>query len=117
LLSPALLLMAALLLAPMAWLGAMSLIVDGRFSLGNYARVLTDAHYAASFWLTLHVSLTVTVVCAVAGYVLSYAMTLMPGWLRGICLALITLPFWTSVLVRTYAWLVLLQHRGLINKS
>jgi len=117
LLVPALLLMAGLVLAPMAWLAATSLTVDGSFSLANYARVLTDAHYARSFWLTLHVSFTVTVVCAVGGYVLAYGMTLMPGWLRAICLALITLPFWTSVLVRTYAWLVLLQHRGLVNKT
>jgi len=117
LVSPAALLMALVLVLPLAWLLALSLIVDGSFGLGHYAAVLVDPSYARSLWLTVWVACLVTGLCVVLGYAISVALTLMPGWLRAVCLACVALPFWTSVLVRTYAWLVLLQSRGVVNKT
>jgi ABC-type spermidine/putrescine transport system permease subunit I len=59
----------------------------------------------------------VTLLCALFGYALAFGMTLMPGWAARLCLTLVALPFWTSILVRTYAWLVLLQNRGIVNNA
>jgi ABC-type spermidine/putrescine transport system permease subunit I len=101
----------------MAWLVGLSFLdADGALSAANYLRVFADGSYVTSFWLTIRVAIAVTVITAVMGYVLAYAMTQMPPWLQTLCLALVALPFWTSALVRTYAWLVLLQYRGVVNK-
>ena len=112
---PALLLMAALLLAPLAWLVGMSFVRDGALSVANYTRIFGDAFYVGAMLRTLGVALLVTTICAVFGYLIAYAVTLMPGWASATGLVLVTLPFWTSSLVRTYSWLVLLQNRGLVN--
>jgi len=114
---PALAVMAALLLVPMAWLLGLSFVGDdGSFTLANYTRLFVDDSMFKSMSLTVQLALAVTVTCAVLGYVLAYAITLMPGWLQTFCLALVALPFWTSALVRTYAWLVLLQRKGVVNQ-
>ncbi len=114
---PALAIMAALLLVPMAWLLGLSFIGDdGSVTLANYTRLFADGSLFTSMALTVQLALGVTVICAVLGYVLAYAITLMPSWAQTLCLALVALPFWTSALVRTYAWLVLLQRKGVVNK-
>ncbi len=116
--SPSAAVMTLLLLLPMLWIVVQSLLDrEGNFGISNYTRLFADAAYADSFWLTIRIAAIVTVICAVFGYALSYAMTLMPRWAAGLCLLLVALPFWTSTLVRTYAWLVLLQHRGVVNTT
>jgi putative spermidine/putrescine transport system permease protein len=112
---PSLAIMAALLLAPLCWLIGMSFVHGGLLSLANYQRIFTDAFYAQAMLRTLGVAMLVTLITAVCGYVIAYAITLMPRWASGVCLMLVALPFWTSALVRTYSWLVLLQNRGLVN--
>ncbi|MCJ0764813.1 ABC transporter permease [Variovorax terrae] len=114
--SPAAALIFALLAVPLLWLFALSFTgPQGGFTLDNYARIFDDTSYARAFYLTAWLAVVTTVVCALAGYVLAYAMTLMPRWAATLVMALVALPFWTSVLVRTYAWLVLLQNRGIVN--
>nr|WP_295467806.1 ABC transporter permease [Mesorhizobium sp.] len=114
---PALAVMAALLFVPVAWLVALSFIDEhGSVTIANYSRLLADGSLFKSMTLTVQLALVVTLICAVVGYTLAYAITLMPRWLQTISLALVALPFWTSALVRTYAWLVLLQRKGVINK-
>jgi ABC-type spermidine/putrescine transport system permease subunit I len=115
LLTPALIIMAGLLIVPLLWLVGLSLVHDGTPSLANYGRIFGDSFYARSLWLTLILAGTVTAICAICGYVIAFALTLMPHWAAAPCLILIGLPFWTSVLVRTYAWIVLLQNHGVIN--
>jgi ABC-type spermidine/putrescine transport system permease subunit I len=112
---PALAIMAALLVAPLAWLIGLSFLRDGAFTLANYTRIFGDAFYVQAMLRTLGIALLVTFLCAVFGYLIAYAVTLMPPWASGIFLVLVALPFWTSALVRTYSWLVLLQNRGLVN--
>ena len=117
LISPALLVMAAFLLVPMGWIAIQSMLAsDGRLSLVNYGLLFEDSAYLTRLVLTLRIAAIVTVVCVLLGYAVSYTMTLLPQWIATICLVLVALPFWTSTLVRTYAWLVLLQTRGVINK-
>jgi len=114
---PAAALIGFLLVVPLVWLIGLSFIdKKGALTLGNYTQMFTDTSYANSLWLTVWLAGLVTLICAVAGYLLAYAMTVMPRWAAGLCLALVALPFWTSLLVRTYAWLVLLQNRGVVNK-
>ena len=115
--SPALAVMLVLLVLPVMFLVGLSFFEKGTLSFANYARIAQDAFYAQSFWLTVWIALVVTAATAVMGYILAYTFTLVPKWAAGIGLGLVALPFWTSVLVRTYAWLVLLQHRGIVNTA
>ena len=64
---------------------------------------------------TLMVSLGVTLLCLVLGYPLAHLIAHSPPRRGGILLALVLVPFWTSLLVRTTAWIVLLQNQGVIN--
>ena len=62
-------------------------------------------------------SLIVTLLSALLGYPLAYLLALMPRKIAAICLLAVILPFWTSILVRTYAWMVLLARRGIVNQT
>lgn len=76
--------------------------VDDRLFLGVYARTLT-------------ISLTVTVICVLLGYPLAYAVANAPARTAAILMLLVLLPFWTSLLVRTLAWMVIFQRQGILN--
>ena len=96
---------------PVGWLAWQSIYHDG-FTLENYRRILSEDIYWRSFLLTFEVSLLVTLLALLLGYPLAYAAHIAPkGW-SVVILALVILPFWTSVLVRAYAWLALLQRTG-----
>lgn len=115
--SPAILLILVILVIPVGWLFYVSFIgADGSFSLENYERMLKRKSYARIFWTTFEVSFLTTGLCILIGYPLAYFISQMPGRLANLCLIAVLLPFWTSLLVRTYAWLVLLQKRGLVNE-
>lgn len=112
---PALALVMLVLIIPFAWLAWMSLYdASGALSVENYARLLRPA-YIESFLTTFKVAAIVTLFCVVLGYPVSYLLSQLPEKIAQILMIFIILPFWTSVLVRTYAWLVLLQRHGLIN--
>lgn len=64
---------------------------------------------------TLGIGLTATALCVLLGYPVAYALTTLRGGLARLALALVVLPFWTSVLVRTTAWFILLQRQGPVN--
>jgi len=114
--SPALLLVLVLLIIPVSWLFYVSFIgADGQFSLENYQRMITRKSYGRIFWTTFEVSLLTTGICILIGYPLAYFLSQLPSRIANLCLITVLLPFWTSLLVRTYAWLVLLQKRGLVN--
>lgn len=114
--SPALLLVLVILVIPVGWLFYVSFIgADGTFSMENYERMIKRKSYARIFYTTFEVSLLTTGICILIGYPLAYFMSQMPAKLANLCLITVLLPFWTSLLVRTYAWLVLLQKNGLVN--
>ncbi len=114
--SPALLLVLVILVIPVGWLFYVSFIgADGTFSMENYERMLKRKSYARIFRTTFEVSLLTTGLCILIGYPLAYFMSQLPTRWANLCLITVLLPFWTSLLVRTYAWLVLLQKRGLVN--
>ena len=71
--------------------------------------------YVALFLRTLMVSAAVTLLCLIIGYPMAYAMAhASPGWSR-VLLILVLIPFWTSLLVRTSSWIVILQQQGVLN--
>jgi len=111
---PALLVILSLVVLPVAWLAWQSIYHNG-FTLEHYRRIFSEAIYWRSFALTFEISLLVTLLALVLGYPIAFAASsARRGW-SIVILALVVLPFWTSVLVRTYAWLALLQRNGVIN--
>jgi len=112
---PALLVILLLIVLPVGWLAWQSIWHDG-FTLENYRRVFSEDIYWRSFALTFEISLLVTLLALLLGYPIAYAASVASrGW-SIVILALVVLPFWTSVLVRAYAWLALLQRTGVINQ-
>lgn len=113
---PAIFLMLATMLVPIAWLFWLSFLDDsGALSLEHYRRILEQPSYGRTFRTTFEISLITTVICIIFGYPLAYALAQLPKRAANLCMIAVLLPFWTSLLVRTYAWLVLLQRQGLIN--
>ena len=88
---------------------------DETLSLDNYRRIWESKAYLRIFKTTFQISVLTTLLCAVLGYPLTYFMSQLSKKWANICLIGVLIPFWTSLLVRTYAWLVLLQKKGLIN--
>lgn len=113
---PAVLLVLVVIFVPVGWLSWLSLFNDsGALGWDNYARLVKQPSYIRTFKTTFQVSLIVTAVCVLLGYPLSYMLSQMPRRMAAFCLIFVILPFWTSVLVRTYAWLVILQRNGVVN--
>jgi putative spermidine/putrescine transport system permease protein len=112
---PALLVILLLVLLPVGWLAWQSVYHNG-FTLENYRRIWSEDIYWRSFALTFEISLLVTLLALLLGYPIAYAASVAPKRWGIIILALVVLPFWTSVLVRAYAWLALLQRTGVINQ-
>ncbi len=112
---PGFVLVFVVLAIPLAWLLWMSAFDNsGALTLANYERLLRPV-YLSSFSITFQVAFCVTLACVLLGYPLAYLLSQLPERASQICMAFVLLPFWTSILVRTYAWLVLLQRQGIIN--
>ena len=113
---PALLLVATVMLVPVGWLFWLSFLNDaGGLSPEHYLRMLSQPSYERAFRATFEISFTTTAICILLGYPLAYVLSQLPRRAANICMIAVMLPFWTSLLVRTYAWLVLLQRQGIIN--
>ena len=116
LITPALLLIVVTMLLPVCWLFYLSVLSDaGSFSLEHYQRMWEQPSYGRTFVTTFKVSVLTTGICILLGYPLAYFLSELPKRVANLCMVAVLLPLWTSLLVRTYAWLVLLQRRGLIN--
>lgn len=87
-------------------------VTEPRPGLGNYEKVLTGTLYRKVFVNTFLTALLVTVCCLLVGYPLAYLMSNTTPRRAMLILLLITMSFWTSFLVRTYAWMVLLGNNG-----
>ncbi|HEX9790348.1 MAG TPA: ABC transporter permease [Kiloniellales bacterium] len=90
--------------------------IDYVFGLGNYARAI-DALYLKIFLQSLKIALTATVLALVIGYPAAYFIAGAPANRQKALLLLAILPFWSNYLIRTYAWMVLLNREGLINRG
>lgn len=89
---------------------------DPSWSLDHYAGLRGDVVFLKVFWITLSTSFVVTFSTLLLGYPVALALSRARST-AGLILIVILLPFWTSVLVRSYAWMVLLGRHGLINEA
>ena len=106
----------AIIMIPVGWLFYLSFIGNGGdFSLVNYQRMIEYKSYARVYLITFQVSILTTLLCVLIGFPLAYFLAQLPQKIAGVLMLTVLLPFWTSLLVRTYAWLVLLQKKGLLN--
>jgi putrescine transport system permease protein len=85
-------------------------------SLDNFATLFTDSLYYWSYVRSLEIAAVSTVILLLTGYPVAYAMARIPRRAQGVLLMLIILPFFTSFLIRVYAWINILQHDGLLNQ-
>jgi len=122
LVSPALLWWAGLLVLPVGLVLAYSFFQRGTYggvvydwTFDNYRRAF-DPLYLSVLWFSLRVAVEATVISLLIGYPVALFVATRPARLRTVLLVLIILPFWTSLLIRTYAWIVLLNDAGLINR-
>jgi putrescine transport system permease protein len=83
--------------------------------LENYAFLFTDPLYVRSYLYSLQVAAVATLLCLLIGYPMAYAIARSGATTRNVLLMLIVLPFWTSFLLRVYAWMGLLKNNGVIN--
>ncbi len=85
--------------------------------LSNYETLLTDGLYARAALTSLGMASAATLLLALIGYPLAYAMAqASPRW-RPVLVALVVVPFWTSFLIRVYAWIAILKPEGLLNRG
>lgn len=113
---PALFLIGIVMVVPVAWLFGLSFVgADDTLSWENYERLWQSKSYARIFKTTFEVAFVTTGICMLIGYPLTYMMAQLSRRAANIAMITVLLPFWTSLLVRTYAWLVLLQRKGLVN--
>lgn len=116
LLAPALLFLALAYLYPLGWLAQVS--VDGAdLSLEHYRKFFGTPSYLRVTWHTLQLSATVTLVTLLLAYPTAYVIAQSQGRRARLLLLLVLVPYLTSFLVRSYAWIVLLNRQGLVNQA
>lgn len=113
---PGLAVFAAIYLYPLTRLAAWSFF-DPTFTLRHYRALFSQPAYLIALQNTLTTSLSVTAIALVLAYPLAYLMTTVSARARSVLTALVLIPFWTSILVRTFAWLVILGKNGLVNQT
>ena len=116
LVSPLLVLLVVFYLYPLLNLFPESVFGEGGLTLKHFHRFFSVPLYSRILIRTIRISFIVTVICFGVGYPVAYFLAEIknPKIAAGL-LVCVLLPFWTSILVRTYAWVVLFQSRGLIN--
>jgi putrescine transport system permease protein len=85
-------------------------------SLDNFRLLVSDDLYALSYLRSLVVAAISTAILLLIGYPIAYGMARLPQRWQGIAMMLVIVPFWTSFLIRIYAWINILQHDGLLNQ-
>jgi putrescine transport system permease protein len=85
-------------------------------SLENFKLLFTDDLYVAAWLSSLRIAATATLACLLLGYPMAYAIARTDSRRRPLLLMLVILPFWTSFLIRVYAWIGLLAENGILNQ-
>ncbi|MBB4953732.1 putative spermidine/putrescine transport system permease protein/spermidine/putrescine transport system permease protein [Agrobacterium vitis] len=115
---PALFLVCLAALLPVFWILRQSFLdIGGNVSAANYTKILSSSLTWSALGTTLALSGTTLVLCMVLGIPLALALASTSTRIANRLLVLIMLPLWTSILVRTYGWLVLLRKDGLVNST
>lgn len=101
---------------PFFWLLGESLTAPN-LTLEYYSRALFVPVYGTTILRTVLLSSAVAVACVAISFPLALWMTTIRGRLRGFVLVCVAVPLWTSVLVRSYAWIIILQRHGIVNEG
>lgn len=110
-----------MILAPMllimlyAFTTAGNEVTTFKFTLANFAKFLTDRDYIEVLIRSLVVAVETTAICLLLGYPIAYCLAKLPEKNNLLMILLITMPTWINMLVRTYAWMGILQDNGVIN--
>jgi putative spermidine/putrescine transport system permease protein len=113
---PAILFLVVFFLVPLVTMGVRSVTDPPGAGLTNYETFFAQQAYVRILINTFWIALLATVTCLLIGYPFAYLMTIAPGRIAGLLLIAVLLPFWSSLLVRTFAWQVILRDTGIINR-
>ena len=113
---PALLLIAVCFVLPVGNILRLSLM-EPVAGFGNYAHLATESLYGRIALTTLRISVLTTIIVVALGYLVAYVIAQAGPRLRSWLLLIVLIPFWMSVLVRAFAWILLLQREGLLNSA
>jgi len=90
-------------------------VLTFRFTFANFARFVTDSVFMEVLLRSLYIAVITTVLCVLLGYPIAYAIAQLSDHGNTIMILLITMPTWVNMLVRTYAWMGILQDEGVLN--
>lgn len=110
---PAIALLGGLFFLPLARLFVLGFSSEG---VGPFVRIWEDGIYFPVLLETFRIAGIVTLVCLLIGYPTSWFLATTTGRWRAIGFAIVVFPLWTSVVVRTYAWMVILGRNGIVNR-
>ncbi len=118
LVAPATLFMLAVYAVPLAYVGVVSTVPDGGdvFTLDAYRKLLGSALFARVAWTTLEISALATLVSLLLAYPIALFISYRSARTRAFLMVLILVPFWTSILVKTFAFTVLFGEAGMVNR-
>ena len=90
-------------------------VLTFQFTLDNFHRFITDTVFMEVLWRSLYIAVITTLICVLLGYPIAYVIAQMGERANTIMILLITMPTWVNMLVRTYAWMGILQDEGVLN--
>lgn len=111
---PALLLVALGFIVPVAIILVMS-VTDPEPGTQNFEWLATNSTAHDIMWRTIYIAVLATLITAVLAYPFAYLMATSSTLVRSILMVVVLLPFWTSMMVRAFAWIIILQKNGLLN--
>lgn len=114
---PALAVLLALFALPLVKLLTASVSGPSGFTLAEYGKLLGTSHYLGVIWNSLRLALLTTLIALVVGYPAAFALVRARGALRSVLLACLFLPLAASVIVKAFAWTILLRSDGLVNSA
>lgn len=117
LVAPLLLVMAAGFNLPLFFMLARSVTGEGGLTFAHFAEVFEASVYMKVLLNTFRIALITAVLCVLLGYPLAYWLRRLPPRWQMVALTMVVIPFWISILVRTYAWIVVLGNAGMVNRA
>ncbi|MBO6563034.1 MAG: ABC transporter permease, partial [Nisaea sp.] len=113
---PALAIMIIFYILPVLGIWEIS-VTEPDLGFGNYVKMTESNAVKTSFILTFRVAAITTIGCLLLGYIVAYTISNFASRLTPLMVALVLLPFWVSVLIRSFSWIVLLGRSGLVNDT
>tara|TARA_R100001369_G_C3294689_1_gene164579 strand:- start:270 stop:1085 length:816 start_codon:yes stop_codon:yes gene_type:complete len=117
LLLPVFALYALVLVYPLAWLLFRSFVTDAGFGVENYAQVFDTSVFASVVYRSFVIALIVSATCVLVGYPLAYVIHHAPPRIRVIMTTAVVSPVLVGALIRSFAWIAILENQGIVNAS